>query len=126
MGEKKPTLSYLHTWGCLAKMSVPITKKHKFGPKTVDCVFLAYAIHIVGYRFLIVKFGVPDMHVGTIMESRDAIFFENIFPMRDETSSSRQEFIEDDSSTEQIEHIEPILVEIPKKDNNEAPRKKKR
>ena len=69
-------------------MSVPITKKRKFGPKTVDCIFLCYAIHSVGYRFLIVKFGVPDIHVGTIMESRDAIFFENIFPIRDETSSS--------------------------------------
>ena len=73
--KKRPTLSYLCTWGCLAKMSVPITKKHKFGPKIVDCVFLDYAIHSVGYRFLIVKSGVPDMHVGTIMESRDAIFF---------------------------------------------------
>ena len=56
-------------------MSVSITKKRKFGPKTVDCVFLSYAIHSVGYRFLIVKSGVPDMHVGTIMESRDATFF---------------------------------------------------
>ena len=73
--KKRPTLSYLRTWGCLAKMSVPITKKCKFGPKTVDCVFLGYAIHSIGYRFLIVKFGVPDMHVGTIMESRDATFF---------------------------------------------------
>ena len=27
--KKRPTLSYLRTWGCLAKMSVPITKKHK-------------------------------------------------------------------------------------------------
>ena len=96
--KKRPTLSYLHTWGCLAKISVPITKKRKFGSKTVDCVFLDYVIHSVGYRFLIVKFGVTDMHVGTIMESRDATFFENIFPMRDGTSSSRQEFIEDDSS----------------------------
>ena len=73
--KKKPTLSYLHTWGCLAKISVPITKKRKFGSKTVDYVFLDYAIHSVGYRFLIVKFGVPDMHVGTIMESKDATFF---------------------------------------------------
>ena len=73
--KKSPTLSYLCTWGCLAKVSVSITKKHKLGPKTVDCVFLCYAIHSVGYRFLIVKFGVPDIHVGTIMESRDAIFF---------------------------------------------------
>ena len=56
-------------------MSVPITKKRKVGPKTVDCVFLDYAIQSIGYRFLIVESGVPDMHVGTIMESRDAIFF---------------------------------------------------
>ena len=55
-------------------MSVPITKKCKFGPKTVDCVFLGYAIHSVGYRFLIVKSGVPDMHVGTIMEFRRVLF----------------------------------------------------
>ena len=77
--KKRTTLSYLHTWGCLAKVSVQITKKRKFRLKTVYCVFLSYAIHSVGYRFLIVKSGVPDMHVGTITESRDATFFENIF-----------------------------------------------
>jgi transposase InsO family protein len=73
--KKRLILSYLRTWGCLAKVNVPITKKRKLGPKTVDCVFLGYALHSVGYRFLIVKSGVPDMHVGTIMESRDATFF---------------------------------------------------
>ena len=36
--KKSPTLSYLRTWGCLAKMSVPITKKRKLEPKTVDCL----------------------------------------------------------------------------------------
>ena len=46
--------------------------------------------------------------------------------MRDETSSSRQEFIEDDSSTEPIEHNEHTLVENPEKDNNNASRKSKR
>jgi hypothetical protein len=80
MEEEKAKLSYLRTWGCLAKMSVPITKKRKFGPKTVDRIFLGYAIHSVRYRFLIVKPRVPDMHVGTIMESRDATFFEIFFP----------------------------------------------
>ena len=93
--KKRPTLSYLCTWGCLEKMSVPITKKRKFGSKTVNCVFLGYVIYNVGYRFLKVKSRVPDMHVGTIMESIDATFFENIFPMRDGISSSRQEFIKD-------------------------------
>ena len=31
------------------------------------------------------------MRVGNIMESRDAIFFEDIFPMRDMQSTSRLE-----------------------------------
>ena len=43
--------------------------------------------------------------------------------MRDETSSPRQEFIEDDISTMPIEHSELTLVENPEEDNNETPRK---
>ena len=46
--------------------------------------------------------------------------------MRDETNSSRQEFIEDDSSAEPIEYSDPPLMENPEKDNNDAPRKSKR
>jgi hypothetical protein len=65
----------MRTWGCLAKVNVPINKKHKLGFKTVDCVFLGYAIHSVGYTFLIINSEVPDMHVCTIMESRDTTFF---------------------------------------------------
>ncbi len=78
--RKRLKLSYLRTWGCLAKVNVPIPKKRKLGPKTVDCVFLGYAFHSIGYRFLIVKSEVFNMHVGTIMESNDATFFEDIFP----------------------------------------------
>ena len=52
-----------------------INKKRKLGPKIVDCIFLGYAIHNVGYRFLIINSSVPKMVVDTIMESRDAIFF---------------------------------------------------
>src|SRR3954469_25821188 len=88
---KKPSLSYLRTWGCLAKVNVPIPKKRKLGPKTVDCVFLGYALHSIGYRFLVVKSEVPYMHAGTIMESNDATFFEDIFPMKDMATSSNQE-----------------------------------
>jgi hypothetical protein len=51
-------------------------------PKTVDCVFLGYVIHNVGYRFLIINSKVPDMVEGTIVESRDATFFEDEFPMK--------------------------------------------
>jgi hypothetical protein len=80
--KKRLNLSYMRTWGSLAKVNVPINKKRKLEPKTVDCVFLGYAIHSVGYKFLIINSEVPNMHVGTIMESRDATFFENEFPMK--------------------------------------------
>ena len=46
--------------------------------------------------------------------------------MRDETSSSSQEFIENDNFTELIEHSEHTLVDNPEKDNNETLRKSKR
>ena len=79
---RKSSLSYLRTWGCLAKVNIPINKKHKLGPKTVDFVILGYAQRSIAYRFLVVKSEVPDMHVDSIMESRDAIFFENVFSMK--------------------------------------------
>jgi hypothetical protein len=70
MEKRKLNISYLCTWGCLAEVNVSINKKRKLGPKTVDCVFLGYAFHSIGYRFLIINSGVSDMLVGTIMESR--------------------------------------------------------
>ena len=72
---------------------MPINKKQKLGPKTVDCVFLGYAIHSVGYRFLIISSKIPDMIEGTIMESRDVIFFENEFPMKNTPSTSSHDSI---------------------------------
>ena len=100
------------------------------GPKIVDCVFLGYAQRSIAYRFLVVKSEAPDMHVDSIMESRDATFFENIFPMKDMNSTSR-------FSSEIIpEPVAPIFVEsfeqpvehekILEKDNSEAPRRSKR
>jgi hypothetical protein len=91
--KKKVNLSYLCTWGCLAMVNVPINKKRKLGPKTVDCVFLCYAMNSVGHRFLIVKFGVSDMGVGTIFESRDAIFFETNCPMKNIPSVSSHDSV---------------------------------
>jgi len=76
---RKPSLSYLRMWGCLAKVNVPIPKKRKLEPKTVDCVFLGYAQRSIAYRFLVVKSEIPDVHVDTIMESRDATFLRIFF-----------------------------------------------
>jgi hypothetical protein len=70
-------------------VNVPINKKRKLRPKTVGSIFLGYAIHSVGYRFLIINFEVPNMHVCTIMESKDATFFENEFAMKVTPSTTR-------------------------------------
>ena len=73
-------LNYLKVWGCLAKIAVPKPKKVKVGPKTVECVFIGYAQNSNAYRFFIHKSEIPDIHVNTIIESRDPSFFENRFP----------------------------------------------
>jgi hypothetical protein len=118
--KKRLNLSYLRNWGCLAKVNVPINKKHKLGPQTVDYVFLGYAFHTVRYRFLIIKFEVPDMHVGTVIESRDAIFFENEFPMKSTSSSSNHESIisHEHDNLISYEQFEETHVQSPPEEND--------
>jgi hypothetical protein len=92
---------------------VPINKKCKLGPKTVDCVFLGYAIYSIGYRFLIINYGVPDMHVGTIIESRDAIFFKSKFPLKNTPSITSHESIIPHEQFIPIEHSkEPMCITL--------------
>ena len=92
----------------------------------MDCVFLGYAQRSIAYRFLVVKSEVPDMHVDTIMESRDAIFFENMFPMKDMHSTVRiSSEIFPESSTSS-EYFEQPPEEVLEKDDNETPARSKR
>jgi len=44
------------------------------------------------------------MHVGTIMESRDATFFENEFPMKNTPSTSSHESIPFHEMNEPVIH----------------------
>ena len=56
-------------------------------------MFLGYAHNSIAYRFLVVKSDTPKQNVNTIMESRDASFFEDIFPMKAAGSTSQRENI---------------------------------
>ena len=69
---RRPSYKYLKVWRRLAKVAVPIPKKVKIGPKTVDCVFIGYAHNSSAYHFLIHKLEIFNMHVNTIIESRNA------------------------------------------------------
>ena len=75
-------------WGCLAKVAVPTPKKVKIGPKTVDYFFISYAQNSSAYRFLVYKFEIFDIHKKMIMESRNASFFEHIFPCKSDKGPS--------------------------------------
>ncbi|GKA49062.1 retrovirus-related pol polyprotein from transposon TNT 1-94, partial [Tanacetum coccineum] len=76
----KPSYQYLRVWGCLAKVAVPTPKAQKIGPKSVDCIFIGYAKNSSAYRFIVHESKNPDIQKNTVMESRNAFFFEHIFP----------------------------------------------
>jgi hypothetical protein len=127
---RKPSLSYVHTWGCLAKVNVPINKKHKLGPKTVDCVFLGYAHHDITYKFLMIESKVSDVHVDTFLESRDVTFFENIFSIKNsyDMSSLLVNVIADTTPepSEIFDHAEHTREPIHEDIDSESPRRSKR
>jgi hypothetical protein len=123
---RKPSLSYLRTCGCMAKVNVPINKKHKLGLRTVDCVFLRYALCSIAYRFLVVKSEVPDVYVDTIMESRDATFFEHTFPMKDIHSNSKYSSEITPEHNTSIESFKQPHESVLEEDDNDAPKRSKR
>ena len=87
---RKPNLKYFKVWGCLAKVEVPLPKRVKIGPKTIDCVFIGYAVNSKACRFLVHKSDNPEIHVNTIIESDNAEFFENIYPYKTESESTSE------------------------------------
>jgi hypothetical protein len=48
---RKPTLNYLHVWGCPAEVKVFDLSIGKLDPKTVSCHFISYPEKSKGYRF---------------------------------------------------------------------------
>ena len=82
---------------------------------------MGYAKNSIGYRFLVVKSKVPDQKVGTIIESKDATFFEDIFRMRDMQRTSRLESDENPEPTIPMEYYEHKSDESSTEDNEEAP-----
>ena len=96
-----------------------INKKRKLGPKTVDGVFLGYAIHSMCYRFLIINSSVPEMTVDTIIESRDATFFENEFLMKNAPSTTGHDFIitHEHKNFTPIEQTEKPYMQNPEEDD---------
>ena len=82
--------------------------------KTMDCIFIGYALNSSAYRFLVHKSEIPDIHVNMIIKSRYVVFFEDIFPYKreeDKTSGKRthEMVFRDESPKEPIDNakVEP-------------------
>ncbi|KAL8088682.1 hypothetical protein AgCh_038452 [Apium graveolens] len=56
----------------------PEHKRKKLGPKTVDCIFLGYLETTTAMRFLVLKSDIDGIVANTIVEFRDATFFEEM------------------------------------------------
>jgi hypothetical protein len=127
---RKPSVSYLRTLGCLAKVNVPINKKSKLGPKIVDCVFLGFAHRSIAYRCSVIKSDVSHVHVDTFLESHDVTFFENIFSMKnsyDMSSLPRNVIANTTHEPSQIfDHVEHTPEPIHEEIDSEAPKRRKR
>ena len=63
----------------------------KIRSKTIDCIFIGYAHNNTAYQFLIHELNIPDIHKNTLMESRNASLFEDVFlcKSKEESSSSK-------------------------------------
>ena len=123
--EKTITFLFMHL-ECLEKIIIPITKKCKLGPKTVNCAFQEYAHRSIAQRILVVKSEIPNMLVNTIMEFRYAIFFDNLFPIKDihNISSQTSKIILDPITP--LKYSEQIHELVPEEDDSEALRRSKR
>ncbi|CAL2244459.1 unnamed protein product [Prunus armeniaca] len=82
MKKRVDNLQVLKVWGCLVKVAIPEPKRKKTGPKTVDSVFLGYAHNSSANRFLVINSEISEISNKTILESRDATYFEDIFPFK--------------------------------------------
>ena len=103
-------------WGCLAKVAVPTPKKVKIGSKTVDCIFIGNAQNSSAYQFLVYNSEILDIHKNTIMESRNVLFFELIFPCKsDEGPSSSKRTYETMNEDSQNQNQEQDVEDEPRR-----------
>ena len=116
----EPNLKYLKVWGCLAKVMLPDPKKRKIGSKTSDCMFIGYASNSAAYRFLVLKSDV--LQSNTIIETKNAEFFERIFPLSEQISHTPTIV---DAEKSYDEHV-PTSVDDMESSHDELRRSKRR
>ncbi|GJY09274.1 DNA polymerase zeta catalytic subunit-like protein [Tanacetum coccineum] len=116
---KQPSYKRMKMWDCLAKVQIPLLKRTKLGPKTVDCLYLGPTKYNATYRLLVYKSIVEDINNNIIIESAKAECFENIFPYKDkekQISNPKKRIIDNQLSQDQTNNKYEAAME-----SSEAP-----
>ncbi|KAL0001236.1 hypothetical protein SO802_015017 [Lithocarpus litseifolius] len=78
--NKNPSFAHLRCFGCLCFISTLLHNRHKFASRARRCVFLGYPPGIKGFKVL-------NLDSISIHISRDIVFYENIYPFAQNSSS---------------------------------------
>nr|GEW57766.1 zinc finger, CCHC-type [Tanacetum cinerariifolium] len=76
--KRKLNLNYLKVWGYRAVVRLPDPKLKTSSERGIECIFVRYAEHSKAFRLYVIEPN-ESVSVNSIIESRDAIFDENIF-----------------------------------------------
>ncbi|GKB87388.1 zinc finger, CCHC-type containing protein [Tanacetum coccineum] len=65
-------------WGCKVVVRLHDPKLKTLGERGIECIFVGYAEHSKALRFYVIKPN-KSVSINSIIESKDAVFDENIF-----------------------------------------------
>jgi hypothetical protein len=68
---KKPDVSHLRVFGCIAYVHVPDEKRSKLNPKVEKCIFIGYSLKQKGYKCF-------NPSTRKLQVSRDVVFDEMV------------------------------------------------
>ncbi|GJZ12523.1 zinc finger, CCHC-type containing protein [Tanacetum coccineum] len=71
-------MNYLRVWGCRVVVRLPDLKLETLGERDIKCIFVEYAKHSKAFWFYNIEPN-ESVSINSIIESKDAIFDENIF-----------------------------------------------
>ncbi|GKA19541.1 zinc finger, CCHC-type containing protein [Tanacetum coccineum] len=76
--KSKPNLNYVRAWGHRSVIRLPDPKLKTLGKRGIECIFIGYVKHSKAFRFFVIEPN-ESVSINSIIESKDANFYENRF-----------------------------------------------